>query len=607
MCGINGFLSRDKISKIRVRIDNMNTSLAHRGPDATGVVVLNDDKLALGQRRLAIVDLDPRSNQPFYSNDGLSVLAFNGEIYNYKELRLASDYKFCTQSDTEVLLAGIRDEGIDFIKKCNGMFAFSYYDIRKKQMYLARDRFGIKPLFYYNDGRTLIFSSEIKGILNSGLIDPEFNESAIDEYLGNRYIREPYTFFKNVYQLPAGSYMTVTDNLETEIIPYWNLPDEFNTSEEYEEDIIYDKFKIELEKAIKRRLVADVTVGAYLSGGIDSSIISAIASENSERAINTYTIGFPELNEFEYARLVAKRYKTNHHEIVMSEDNYFSMMEEIIKYKDAPLGVPNEIPLAQMSKELKKDITVVLSGEGADELLGGYGRIFRLPFDYDNIDSDIKEDFYSYFIKKYEYVPREIRDKYLRCDTCLRNVYDDAVKKEFSRHCNEENVFRFFHNYHVKGLLQRVDITTMYASVEARVPFLDHELVEFCYKQIPYSLKIKWNSKEEKELASEKHSAEYSEVLDKPKYFIRKFGLELLPEVVVTRKKTGFPVPLNKWLPEIEKMTKIVLKDANWLKRDMIDELCRDCFSNERAGQLLWMFLNIEIFRKNYFEKKWIY
>lgn len=607
MCGINGFISSGKITNIKTRIDNMNASLAHRGPDATGVVILNDDKLALGQRRLAIVDLDPRSNQPFYSNDCLSVLAFNGEIYNYKELRQTLAYTFYTQSDTEVLVAGIKDEGIDFVKKCNGMFAFSYYDIGNKKMYLARDRFGIKPLYYYNDGKTFIFSSEIKGILNSGLIEPAFNESAIDEYLGNRYIREPYTFFKNIYQLPAGSYMTVTENLDTHIVQYWDLPDQFNMSEEYDEDSIYEDFKSELGKAIKRRLVADVTVGTYLSGGIDSSIITAVASNNSEERINTYTIGFPELNEFEYAQLVAKRYKTKHHEIIMNEDNYFGMMEEIIKYKDAPLGVPNEIPLAQMSKELKKDITVVLSGEGADELLGGYGRIFRSPFDYANIDSDTQGDFYSYFIKKYEYVPREIRDKYLCCDIHLRNVYDDTIKNEFSRHCNEENVFRFFHKYHVKGLLQRVDITTMYASVEARVPFLDHELVEFCYKEIPYSLKIKWNSKEEKDLAAEKHSSEYSEVLDKPKYFIRRYGLELLPEVVVTRKKTGFPVPLNKWFPEIEQMAKTVLKDAYWLKKDLVDELCKDCFSNERSGQLLWMFLNIEIFRKIYFERKWKY
>ena len=607
MCGINGFASLKAIHNAKYRIEKMNTSLSHRGPDATGVVALDDGRLALGQRRLAIVDLDPRSNQPFYAVDGQSVLAFNGEIYNYRELRENLDYEFSTESDTEVLLAGLKVEGVEWLSRCNGMFAFSYYDIINHSMILARDRFGIKTLYYYNDGSVFVFSSEIKGILNSGLVETEFNYDAVDEYLGNRYIREPNTFFKNIYQLPAGCYMTVLENLETKVTRYWELPEMFNQNQDFDEDKVYNGLKEEINKAIKRRMVADVPVGTYLSGGVDSGIISAITSMNTDRAVNTYTIGFPELNEFEYAGLVAKRFRTNHHEIIMNEENYFEMMEEIIRFKDAPLGIPNEIPLALMSKELKKDITVVLSGEGADELLGGYGRIFRSPFDYENIDDGITESFYNYFIDQYEYVPREIRDIYLKCDSPLRKFYDTRISESFGEHSNEENVFRFFHTYHIKGLLQRVDITTMYASVEARVPFLDHELVEYCYKNVPYDLKIKWNSEEEKDLARKKHSYEYSEVLDKPKYLLRRYGMELLPEVVVTRKKTGFPVPLNKWFPEIEDMAKQLLKNADWLKTELIDELCESCKENARSGQLLWMFINIEVFRELYFRKSWKY
>lgn len=607
MCGINGFISKKKLLDISSRIDKMNCSLAHRGPDADGVYISQDKTLALGQRRLAIIDLDERSNQPFHLKGSDDILVFNGEIYNYKELKKYIEYEFTTQSDTEVLAVGIQNFGIEWIKKCNGMFSFCYYNSNEKSMVLCRDRLGIKPLYYYAKDDVFVFSSEIKGILNSGLVKAEFNEDAIDEYLGNRYVREPYTFFKNIFQLPAGHYMTVSHDMKININKYWQLPSNFNRNSNFNEDDIYIKFKKELNKAIERRMVADVTVGTYLSGGIDSSLISAVASTITNEPINTYTIGFPELNEFDYARLVADRYQTNHHEIVMDETNYLEMMEEIIKYKDSPLGVPNEIPLAQMSKVLKKDITVVLSGEGADELMGGYGRIFRSPFDFENIDRGADDNFYSYFINKYEYVPRYIRDKYLKVNHPLRNKFDDIVSKEFDDKDNEENVFRFFHKYHVKGLLQRVDITTMYASVEARVPFLDHELIEFCYQYVPYDLKLRWNTEKDRELAQTQAAKSYSERLDKPKYLLRKYALELLPEIVVTRKKTGFPVPLNNWLIELEQLAKKILINSTWLKKETLSDLFSDCMENERSGQLLWMFLNVEIFRKLYFEREWRY
>lgn len=607
MCGINGFVTSHKHSNYEQRIEKMNQSLIHRGPNAEGKKYFENGRVALGHRRLSIVDLDARSNQPFCSNDDRYAIVYNGEIYNFKELKNELNFNFRTESDTEVLLAGLICNGIEWIKKCNGMFGFAMYDAENKELILCRDRLGIKPLYYYCDGENFVFSSEIKGILNSGLIKAEFNTDAIDEYLGNRYIREPYTFFKNIYQLPAGSYMIVNDKLELQINRYWELPSEFNMSESYDEEKVYSDFKEELNKAIERRMIADVTVGTYLSGGIDSSIISAVASMNSKLPINTYTIGFPELNEYEYARMVVQKYNTRHHEISMDASNYLDMMEEIIQYKDAPLGVPNEVPLALMSKELRKDITVVLSGEGADELMGGYGRIFRTPFDYENTDLGRDETFYDYFIRLYEYVPREIREKYLSCKYPLRDEYDEMIEKQFKNRRNEENVFRFFHKFHVKGLLQRVDITTMYASVEARVPFLDHELIEYCYKKVPYELKMKWNSEEQKNSAKKMHASEYSEKMDQPKYLIRKYGLELLPSEVVERKKMGFPVPLNEWFSKLERMAKDILKDAFWLRRNAIEELCQDCKKNSRAGQLLWMFINIEIFRKIYFEKEWRY
>lgn len=599
MCGICGFISKEPLNDAVERIQKMNHSLVHRGPDAGGFWISCEGRFVLGHRRLSIIDTEDRSNQPMTGSKGS--LVYNGEVYNYRELKSECSYPFQTDSDTEVLLAGLEERGIDWLQSCNGMFAFAYYDWQSHELLLARDRLGIKPLYYYFDGSTFVFASEIKGILASGLVKTEFNEEAVDEYLGNRYVRAPYTFFKNIFQLQAGCYLTVTSDLKVSEKRYWTLPQEFNFQTQYNNDYIYSAFKDQVISAIKRRLVADVPLGTYLSGGVDSSLISAIAAMNMKEGVDTYTIGFPELNEFEYARMVSERYGTRHHEILIRAEDYLEKMQEIIGFKDAPLGVPNEVPLAVMSKTLKKDITVVLSGEGADELMGGYGRIFRSPFTYQNTADSIPE-FYDYFISQYEYVPRAIRDKYIRLRKPLRERFDELVRSEFRAHRNEENVFRYFHDFHVKGLLQRVDTTTMYASVEARVPFLDHELLEFCYRNVPYDLKLRWRSSNDRDLARNLSASKFSEVLDTPKYLLRKMGMEYLPEEVITRKKVGFPVPLNLWMSELRTMAETLLKDAYWLNCERLEDLIVDCKNNERSGQILWMFINVELFRRMYFE-----
>ena len=493
MCGINGIFSIKKTHKIEERIKKMNKSIQHRGPDA-GDYFIYKDILTIGHRRLSIIDVREIANQPIQSNSKKWNIVFNGEIYNFKEIKKELSYNFLSDSDTEVIIAAVEEKGIDwFLSKANGMFAIALFNIEKENLYLIRDRMGIKPLFYFIDNTNIVFSSEIKGILSSGLVESEFNRSAIDEYLGNRYVRAPYTFFKNIYQVYPGSYLEIDNTISVKEKTYWEIPNDFNTSENYKEEEIISNFEEELIKAIKYRLISDVPLGTYLSGGVDSSLITAVTSLNKEEKINTYTIGFNELNEFKYANLIAKKYKTNHHEIMMDKNEYIDKWKELIYFKDSPLGVPNEIPLAIMSSKLKEKITVVLSGEGADELLGGYGRIYRLPFDYENSSKDTS--FYDSFINSYEYVPREIRDELVKSPKDYRKIFDDKNRKEFLERSNEDNIFKFFHKYHVKGLLQRVDMTTMQTSVEARVPFLDHNLIEFAYKNIPYNLKLKWLDK----------------------------------------------------------------------------------------------------------------
>lgn len=603
MCGIAGIYSNNIIENIEERIDRMNESILHRGPDS-GAFYTNEKKLALGHRRLSIIDLRNISNQPMHSSSGEWHIIFNGEIYNFSEIKEKLAYEFITDSDTEVIIAAVQEKGINwFLDQSNGMFSLALYNSITEELYLVRDRLGIKPLFYYNDGTNLVFSSEIKAILSSGLVKAEFNEMAVDEYLANRYIRAPYTFFKHIFQVLPGTYLIVKKNLSVTEHIYWDLPEAFNVSEEYDEEEIAVNFEKELVKAIKYRLIADVPLGTYLSGGVDSSLITAITAMSQKDKVNTYTIGFPEMNEFEYSKLIAGRYHTEHHEIVMQKEDYMKHWECLIKYKDAPLGVPNEIPLAVMSSKLKEKITVVLSGEGADELMGGYGRIFRAPFDYENESGN--QNFYSYFINKYEYVPRAMRDQLINTPTAYREEFDKQISTTFENGSNEENVFRFFHKYHVKGLLQRVDMTTMQTSVEARVPFLDHRLIEFAYADIPYNLKLKWVSKKAENEAKEKSSNEYSEILDIPKYLLRKVSYKYLPEEIITRKKVGFPVPLTEWFENLEDMARELLEDCTWLKKGVLEDLVAKSKVETRAGQILWMFINIEIFKRSYFNKEW--
>lgn len=605
MCGIVGLFSKNSIDKIEYRIKKMNDSQIHRGPESGREEIIND-RIAFGHRRLAIIDTHTGANQPMISNSKRWILTFNGEIYNYKEIENELSYTFNSASDTEAIIGAVEEKGIEwFLKRANGMFAIGLYDTQEEKLYLLRDRMGIKPLYYTNKNNNFIFASEIKGILNSGLVEANFNEEAIDEYLGNRYIRAPYTFFKDIYQVNSGSYLIIDKELNIEEKKYWDLPKEFNTDLEFDEKEQLENFEDEFLKAVKIRLAADVPLGSYLSGGVDSSLLSAITAIEKKEKIHTYTIGFPELNEFEYSKMLADKYETNHHMLTMDSEDYLGKWEELISYKDGPLGVPNEIPLAIMSEKLKEEITVVLSGEGADELLGGYGKIYRSAFDYKNEKTDLS--FYEYFRNKYEYVSRDMRDKFLSTPINLRDRFDKKIIDEFKLYPNEENIFRFFHTYHVKGLLQRVDMTTMETAVEARVPFLDHELIEYSYKNIPYNLKLKWKDEASKEKAKSIKANEYSEILDTPKYILRELSYKYLPKEIIEREKMGFPVPLTKWFRDLEKLAIENLSNVNWLKNGMIEELIKESKVDSRAGQVLWMFINVELFRKKYFEKEWRY
>lgn len=605
MCAISGIFSPlSAVSRLNERIRGMTDSMSHRGPDASGISIKGSG-VALGHRRLKIVDLSERSAQPMQSQDGRYTIVFNGEIYNFKEIRAELSYPFRSEGDTEVILAALQLNGLEwFLERANGMFAIAVYDAIEESMLLLRDRLGVKPLYYCVTEGALLFASEIKGILNSGLIEAQLFEPAIDSYLANRYVVEPNTFFEGIFQVPAAHHIKFDKNLKSAKSQYWTRP-RFAARKTDETELLEALDNLVCD-AVKLRLRSDVPLGTYLSGGVDSSLITAIASIELGKPVESYTIGFEEegYNEFDYARIVAEKYKTRHHEITISYQNYLAEWDRQIEFKDSPLGVPNEVPLALMTQELKKDITVVLSGEGADELFGGYGRIYQFPFEYSKQNRGIS--YSDAFLSEYEYVPRSIRNQVLN-DACfsLRSRYDGDVKALFEDYGKENGIQHFFHEYHIKGLLSRLDANTMQASVEARGPFLDYRLLEFAYRDVPAALRVKWKDSEAQSRAEALSVADYSEVLDTPKYLLKKMSEKYLPSEIIYRKKVGFPVPLNTWFGNMKNAAQEILKEAAWIKPGSLDTLLNEAQTSARAGQVLWMFINVEKFRKKYFDRSW--
>lgn len=644
MCGILGQINFNTTSKVNSNKFKKALNLQkHRGPDDSDI--LEDDKFTFGHRRLSIIDLDSHSKQPMVSNCKKYSLVFNGEIYNYKELKedlLSKGYIFNTASDTEVLLNSYIEYGIDCIQKLIGMFAFAINDKVNNSTYIVRDRLGIKPLYYYKNQDKFIFSSEVKSILVlADDFEKKLNINAISSYMSFRYPILDDTFFQDINSLAPAHYMKISySNIET--IEYWNVTNKFKEQKNDKGEQYYiSKLQEILKSSVEYRMIADVPIGAFLSGGVDSSVITALMAKNSSKPIKTFTIGFEEegFNEFEYANIIANKYKTEHREIILSGKNYIKTMESLIGYKDAPLSVPNEVPLYLMSKELKKHITVVLSGEGADEIFGGYGRIFRSPYDYerikniDNLDltDSEKEKFSKSFIKKYlqdsfnselehfmniySYTSFSDKKELLNENIKLESIEEKLVNKfmyyfyELKDESYYNKLMYTFEKIHIVGLLHRVDMTTMASSVEARVPFVDHRLVEFAFT-VPMKYKLKWNTKEDQKNAKVQMSDEISEVYDIPKYILKKSYEDIIPKSILYRKKMGFPVPLNDWFGgQFNEYAKKLLlsKEAKERKLYNINNIEKWLNSNKLSNDhsfamKIWMLINIELFMKRNFQ-----
>lgn len=591
----------------------MASTLAHRGPDGSGYRY--GKGYALGHRRLSIIDL-AGGQQPLTNGDETRWVIANGEIYNFRALRAeleAAGHVFRSGSDCEVIGHGHERWGNAMLGKLDGMFAFALVDETSDTLMLVRDRLGIKPLYYAEFDGALIFASEVKAILAYPGFPRRLNRGAVTSYLNFRYVVGEQTFFEGIRQLSPGHWLRVTRQ-GVQARQYWDVPHEPETLQVDDETAVAE-VREHLRRAVSQRMISDVPFGAYLSGGVDSSLVVALMAQQHDTAIKTYSIGFEEegYNEFEYARLVAERYHTDHKELVLSESDYFTLMPQLIAYKDAPLGVPNEVPLWQMSQILKQDITVVLSGEGADELFGGYGRIFRAAEAFDQASSG--RSVLEFFLERYGYYDAQ----------ALAAVLSPAFRNDREAHAHPTQVFQaafdtvqdlsvarqfmwVFQKHHLPGLLQRLDTTTMATSVEGRVPFVDHHLVEYG-QRLPVSQKLRWKSLAHQEQARGLSADAISEVHDTPKWVLRQAAQPFLPQSILERKKVGFPVPLGRWLGgQLTSVGKQMLLTDKCRQRGLLDVAAVEQRLNglESAswneGMQVWMLLSLEMFLSQYFD-----
>jgi len=459
--------------------------MSHRGPDSMDELIINNN-IKLGHNRLKVIDIDDRSNQPFWSQNKRYVMLYNGEIYNYKELAKEYGITTKTSSDTEILLELYSILGYKMLNLLNGMFSIVIYDTIQDNLFVARDRLGIKPLYYSIVNKDIIISSEIAAILL--LKDKiEFDDFGIRQYKKLRMTVKGYTLYKDIKMFPPGHYW-----LNGRLTQYWDLEIQSNPPPDDEE------LKWLIEDAVNLRKRSDVPVGSYLSGGLDSTILTYIL-----RPDHTWTVGFDELNEFKWSDLANSRLNTVHHKTIVDKDTFLETAKWMIKKRNEPLSVPNEVLIYLMTKNVKKKNTVILSGEGADELFWGYDRIFKWAqkADYLNINE---------FDEKYCYGTHS-DDEVL--DFALENIPGKKVL---------DKIAYFFQTYHLQGLLRRVDNSTMLCSVEARVPFVDHRLVEL--------------------LAGSPFSWRMGRTFKEP---LKRIFQNLIPNEIIKRKKVGFPVPLE--------------------------------------------------------------
>jgi asparagine synthase (glutamine-hydrolysing) len=613
-------------------LERMRDVIAHRGPDDYGLFI--DGAVGLGHRRLSIVDVGG-GHQPMTNEDGSLHVVYNGEIYNHAEFRPqleARGHVYRTHCDTETILHLYEEEGARAVERLRGMFAFAIWDQKRRELFIARDRLGVKPLYYrLTDDGSLYFASEIKSILAAVETRPEINYAALPDYLANHATSGEETLFQGIRRLLPGHTLLWRDG-KIEIEQYWDVhfaSDVNNDGRRRDEDYVAEWSEL-FRTSVNLRLMADVPLGMFLSGGIDSSAIAAVMSGMVSDPIKTFSVAFAEreANELQYARLVAEAYKTDHHEVLVSPEQFFAALPKLVWHEDEPLAHPSSVALYFVSHLASQHVKVVLTGEGSDEMLAGYGRYRKTVYNlalgarYQGLTSEAMRRFVR---RRIESLPTgsKARQKLRRTFLCLppdiESIYfdnfavfggsmqRDLLTREAKERVGELDPYRTVHAYlaatdagtllnrllyadiktYLHELLMKQDQMSMAASIESRVPFLDHKLVEFTAR-LPERMKLRgWNTK----------------------YILRRSMKGVLPEPILKRSKMGFPVPVGSWFRGAFRhiIDEYVLSERamsrNLFERAFVRGLVeRHQTGAENHAERLWSLVNFEMWQRQFID-----
>lgn len=596
MCGITGIVGNTTNSNVyQTAIQKMTDAIAHRGPNSQGL--WNDEHCFFGHRRLSIIDLSEAGNQPFISQDGRYILIYNGELYNYKDLKFELQrvehgsknipYIFKTNTDTEVILASYLRWGNNCMKRFNGMFAFAIWDTIEQKLVIARDRLGVKPLYYQYKNNTLVFASEIRALIYSGIVDKKINQSAVAEYIQYATVHAPNTMLQDVKMLMPGNFLELHQNNLT-ISQYWNINDYAQSKQDLSYKETCEKVNDLLTASVERRLVADVPFGAFLSGGIDSSALVGLMSKVSSEKIQTFNVSFDEgeFSEAKYAKQISQKFNTQHHEIKLTPTDFLNQLPEALAAIDHPSGDgPNSYIVSKATKQA--GITMALSGLGGDELFAGYD-IFKRFYELEkkawlniipakglagklisakkkSVQGDKTSEILALSnINGYQAYPVN-RKLFNQPDyqSLLKHKYNDSnfifnvIKKSVT---DKEHILSRVSLYEIETYMQNVllrdaDQMSMAVALEVRVPFLDYKLVEF-------TLGVK---------------DEYKFPHTPKKLLIDSLG-DLLPNEIVNRPKMGFTLPWKDWLKG----------DLREFCEDNIIQFSKRSFVNREAVLIIW-------------------
>jgi asparagine synthase (glutamine-hydrolysing) len=622
MCGICGVFFSDRSQRVnRELVTAMNRQIAHRGPDDDGFFV--EENVGLAMRRLSIIDVQT-GHQPLSNEDGSVWIVFNGEIYNHQDLRRDLErrgHRYRTKSDTETIVHLYEEYGPECVRHLRGMFAVAIWDRSKRRLFLARDRLGIKPLYYRFDGHMILFGSEIKAILAYPGVKPEFNQGTLAEYLAFGYISGEETMYAGIRKLMPGHVLTLGEDGQLATSQYWDLDvkaDDGSRPREY----YVSRYREQLDECVSSHLMSDVPLGVFLSGGLDSSAVAALTTKIRREPIETFSVGYGEeaFSELPYARTIAEHLKSIHHEVHLSREEFFQSLPRLIWHEDEPIVWPSSVALNFVAQLARERVKVVLTGEGSDETLGGYARypwtllnarmdrVYRmltpaglrrmlregiesftlsaatkrklehtfLARDGASWQSFYFDNFYSAFSgrEQYELLTPETRQ-------AAGDAY--AASMQYWNHSSGDILHRLLYTdikTYLVELLMKQDQMSMAASIESRVPFLDHVLVEFT-ASIP---------------------AKYSVRGMAGKEILKSAVADLLPEAIVRRKKLGFPTPWAYWLAgsQLEDLERLLLETRTLQRGLFRGEVVKRIFAEHRSlardhGNRIWRLLNLEL------------